>query len=130
MCRLLVICHCLFVLEIRPPRNYLSFHVSTDISIVYAIMCISNVGVPVHVRVLCMGGNSLQSYLVLWDPMDYIPPGPSVHGILQAKIQEWVGVPYSRASSQLRDWAHITYVSCIGIWVLYQQHHLGSQSVY
>ena len=65
MCRLLVIYHCLFVLEIRPPRNYLSFHVGTDISIVYAIMCVSNVGVPLHVRVLCVSANSLQSYLVL-----------------------------------------------------------------
>jgi len=103
VCMLLVICHCLFVLEIRPPRNYLSFHVGTDISIVYAIMCISSVGVPIHVRVLCMGSNSLQLYPVLCNPMDHIPLGHSVHGILQAKILEWVAVPYSRASSQLRD---------------------------
>ena len=32
----------------------------------------------------------LQSCLTLCDPMDYIPPGPSVHGILQARILEWV----------------------------------------
>ena len=91
MFRLLVICHCLFVLEIRPPRNYLSFHVGTDISVVYAIMCISNVGIPVHVRVLCMGANSLQSYPVLCNPMDHIPLGPSVHGILQQNY--WNGLP-------------------------------------
>ena len=60
-----------------------------------------SVGVPIHVRVLCMGANSLQSYPVLCNPMDHIPFGPSVHGILQAKILEWVAVPYSRASSQL-----------------------------
>ena len=32
-----------------------------------------------------------------FDPMDYSPPGSPVHGeILQAKILEWVAVPYSR----------------------------------
>ena len=33
----------------------------------------------------------------LWDPMDY-----TVHGILQARILEWVAFPFSRGSSQLR----------------------------
>ena len=36
--------------------------------------------------VLCL---VIQSYLTLCDPMDCSPPGPSVHGILQAKILEW-----------------------------------------
>ena len=39
-----------------------------------------------------------QSHLTLSDPMDYI-----VHGILQAKILEWVVFPFSRGSSQPRD---------------------------
>ena len=30
-----------------------------------------------------------QLCLTLWDPMDYIPPGSSVHGILQTRIPEW-----------------------------------------
>ena len=33
------------------------------------------------------------------------PPGSSVHGILQARILEWVAMPSSRGSSQSRDWA-------------------------
>ena len=37
------------------------------------------------------------------DPMDYSPPGSSVHGILQARILEWVAFPFSRGSSQPRD---------------------------
>ena len=37
-------------------------------------------------------------------------PGSSVHGILQARILEWVGIPFSRGFSQHRDW---TWVSCI-----------------
>ena len=36
-----------------------------------------------------------QLCLTLWDPRDYSPPGSSVHGILQAKILEWVALPSS-----------------------------------
>ena len=46
-----------------------------------------------------------QLCLTLCNPMAY-----TVHGILQAKILEWVAFPFSRGSSQLRDW---TQVSCI-----------------
>ena len=46
-----------------------------------------------------------QSCLTLFDPMDY-----TVHGILQARILEWVDFSFSRASSQSRD---RTQVSCI-----------------
>ena len=42
---------------------------------------------------------SLQSRLSLCDPMDCSPPGSSVHGILQARILEWVAISSSRASS-------------------------------
>ena len=36
-----------------------------------------------------------QSYPSLCEPMDYSPPGSSVHEILQARILEWVAVPFS-----------------------------------
>ena len=52
----------------------------------------------------------------LWDPMDCSPPGSSVHGILPARIPEWVAISYSKASSQPRDRTH---VSCIGRQILY-----------
>ena len=39
-----------------------------------------------------------------YDPMDCSPPGSSVHEILQARILEWVAIPFSRGSSQARDW--------------------------
>ena len=35
----------------------------------------------------------------LCDPVNCSPPGFSVHGILQAKILEWVAIPFSRGSS-------------------------------
>ena len=34
-----------------------------------------------------------QPCLTLWDPMDCGPPGPSVHGFLQARILKWVTIP-------------------------------------
>ena len=59
-------------------------------------------------------------------PMECSPPGSSVHGILQARILEWVAIPYSRGSSRPRDWTRsISYVSCVGRWVLYNWCYLG-----
>ena len=39
-----------------------------------------------------MRPKSLQSCLILCDPMDYSLPGSSVHGILQARILEWIAI--------------------------------------
>ena len=36
---------------------------------------------------------------IICDPMDGSPPGPSVHGILQARILVWVTIHFSRISS-------------------------------
>ena len=51
-----------------------------------------------------------QLYLTLCDPMDCRLPDTSVHGISQARILEWVAIPFCRGSSWPRDW---TQVSCI-----------------
>ena len=56
----------------------------------------------------------------LCDPTDCSPPGSSVQGILQARIVEWVAIPFSRGSSWPRDW---TWVSCMAgrlftIWAI------------
>ena len=61
-----------------------------------------------HITVICMHA---QLCLTLWDPMDYSPPGSSVHRIFQSRILEWVAIPFSRGSSGPRDQTHI---SCIG----------------
>ena len=45
----------------------------------------------------------LQLCMTLWDPVDCSPPGYSVHGILQARILEWVVFPSSMRSFQPRD---------------------------
>ena len=41
-----------------------------------------------------MHAKSLQLYLTVCNPMDYSPPGSSVHGILQTRILEWVAMPF------------------------------------
>ena len=51
-----------------------------------------------------------QSCPTLCNPMVCSPPGSSVHWILQARILEWVAIPFSKRSSQPRD---RTQVSCI-----------------
>ena len=43
----------------------------------------------------------------------YSPPGSSAHGILQARILEWVTIPFSRGSSQPRDQTWIYIVLCV-----------------
>ena len=62
---------------------------------------------------------SLQLCPTLYNPMDCSPPGSSVHGILQARILEWVAISFFKESFQPRDRTHVSYVSCIGRWVLY-----------
>ena len=72
---------------------------------------------------------SLQSCLTLCDAMDYSAPGSPTHGILQARILEWVGIPFSEGSSGPRDRTHISYASCVGRQVLCHWHYLGSPLV-
>ena len=50
-----------------------------------------------------MGAKLLQLCPTPCDAMDCNPPGSSVHGILQARILEWVAMSSSRESSQPRD---------------------------
>ena len=60
-----------------------------------------------------------QSCPTLCSPMDYSLPGSSVHGIFQTRIWKWVASSSSRGSSQPRDWAYTSWVSCTGSWILY-----------
>ena len=64
-----------------------------------------------------------QSCLTLCDPMDCI-----VHGILQARILEWVA--FSRGSSQPRDWTQVSNPGLMHCrWILYQLSHKGSPRI-
>ena len=77
-----------------------------------------------HRKNLCV--SVAQSCLIFCNPMDCSLPATdysSVHGILQARILEWVAIPCSRGSSWLRDQ---TQISCIGRQILYHLNHQGS----
>ena len=52
---------------------------------------------------------SLSFVWLFWDPMNCSQSGSSVHGILQARILEWVAISFSKGSSQPRDQ---TCISC------------------
>ena len=66
----------------------------------------------------CMSVKSLQSCPTL-RPYGLSLPSSSVHGILQERILEWVGMFSFRGSSGHRDQTCISYISCTGRWVLY-----------
>ena len=63
-------------------------HVLSGFATVTVVLAIS------EVRVLVA-----QSCLTLSNPMDCSPPGSSAHGLLQARILEWVAIPFSMGSS-------------------------------
>ena len=62
------------------------------------------------------------------DPMDHSPPSYSVHGILQAKILEWVAIPFSRVSSQSRNQAWVSHLPgrFFTIWATFFKWHSKS----
>ena len=130
---------CIFVLSIRLGLYLLP-------KCVWGAYCVSNVGTSVAQqtkqikistsRNLHSSGTyslvgvvqSLKSCPTLCNPMNCSPPGSSVHGILQARILEWVALPSSRASFRPRDWTRVSYVSCIDRRVLYHWATWEAQS--
>ena len=61
----------------------------------------------------------LQSCPTLCDPMDCSSPGSFVHGILQARILEWVAISFSRGSSPPRDRTHVSCIPRTAKQILY-----------
>jgi len=52
-----------------------------------------------------------QLCLTLFDPRDCSLPGISVHGILQARILEWIAIPFSRGTSEHKDQTLVSYLA-------------------
>ena len=77
-----------------------------------------NTGVGCHFLLQCMKVKSeskvAQSYPTPSDPMDCGPPGPSIHGIFQARVLEWGAIAFSEAYSRT---------------VLFQRSHLQEISL-
>ena len=89
--------------------------------------CLSFIHSSVHL--LCVHAQSLQACPTLSDPMNSSPPGSSVHGILQARMLEWVAIFSSRGSSRPRRQTHICRYLLHCRRILYLLSQLGSPHI-
>ena len=62
--------------------------------------------------------------------MDCSPPRSSVHGILQARIPEWVAISFSRECSRPRDWTQVSLIAGrrFNFWATWEAQMKGSQT--
>ena len=74
----------------------LYFHVHFRISLSISILSLIRIMIGIVMNLLIV--LVVQSCLTVCDPMGCSLPGSSVHGILQARILEWVAMPFSRGS--------------------------------
>ena len=67
------------------------------------------------VAILCLVAQSCPTFC---DPMNGSPPGSSVHGILQARLLEWLAISFSRGSSSPRNQTQISHIAgrCFCLW--------------
>ena len=65
-----------------------------------------------------------QSCLILCDSMDCSPPGSSLHGILQARVLEWVAISFSKGSSWPRDRTPVSHIPGrrFNLWATREAH--------
>ena len=73
---------------------------------VYQILIANNLPFTSYENTESVKVKVTQLCLTLCDPMDY-----TVHGILQARILEWVAIPFSRGSSQPRDQTQVSLIA-------------------
>ena len=67
---------------------------------------------PVTYPITCGGGGLVaKPFLTLCDPLDCNPSGSSVHGIFQARTQEWVAIPFSKGSTPPRDGTRVSRIA-------------------
>ena len=100
--------HPAFILQSKPVLVLMESLTSQSVSyLTYSVIGWTHLASPwTHIiQRACM-----QLCPILCDPINYSPPGSSVHEILQAKILEWVAITFFRESSQSRDQ---TCISCI-----------------
>ena len=89
-----------------PNMLYASFQslwVNSSMPLSLMIFC----GNIVHHRL----GEVAQSCATLCDPVDCSPSSSSIHGILQARILEWVAIPFSKGPSQPRDRTQVSRIA-------------------
>ena len=88
-------------------------------------MACSIPGFPAHIYNGILSGSVVaQLCPTLCDPMDCSPSGSSVHGILQARILEWVAISFSRGSSRPWDqtWVFCITSRCFTLWATREEY--------
>ena len=106
-----------------------NYHKSLDLTSVYylqvsVVLQSRQTGLGAQLRVLCgLHDKPLQSCPTLCNSTDCSPSGSSVHGILQARILEWVAMS---SSGDLPDYTHVSEVSCTDRQIHYHQCHVSS----
>ena len=86
------------------PKTFCSKHVHLFISsLIYVIIDLINIYWAIMLKDIV---KVAQLCPTLCDPTDY-----TVHGILQARILEWVAFRFSRGSSQPRDWTQVSHIA-------------------
>ena len=83
-----------------------------------SVLCYTITPLLLSVLNMCVCAKSLQSCLTLCNSVNCSLPGFSVHGILQARILEWVALPSSRGSFRPGDRTRGSYMSRIGRLIL------------
>ena len=70
---------------------------------------------------------SLSNVQLFYNPMDSSLSEPSVHGILQTRILEWVAIPFSRESSWLRNHTRVAFIAVrfLTIWATREAPHIS-----
>ena len=86
----------------------LYFHVHFRISLSISILSFIRIMIGIVMNLLIV--LVAQSCLTVCDPMGCSLPGSSVHGILQARILEWVAMPFSRGSFWHRKQTQVTWI--------------------
>ena len=75
-------------------------------------------GLKFNTRLFEWVSEVFQSCPTLCNPVDCSPRGSSIHGILQARILEWVAISFSRESSRPREWTQVSRIAgrCFNLW--------------
>ena len=87
------------------PEGCATFQGLTPAGLSHSCVSRGRKGASLHVKWQSLG------HVRLCDPMDCSPPGSSVHGILQARILEWVAMPSSRGSCQPRGRTQVSNIA-------------------
>ena len=88
---------------------FLSFAVTHDKAL-HSVVPTNQLVPKQQFRCCCLVAQSC----LFWDPTDCSPPGSSVHGILQARILEWVAIPFLTQASNPKRLNYSTNSTC---WV-------------